>query len=228
MGRPHGSRHLYDVLISRQVGPVCFRSGLLACWLLVSSAIASAQTLEEIDELDNTILIVTADHGDMLGERGLWYKMNFFEHSARVPLVMAGPGVKQGVAKNACSLIDLLPTFIEIGREHRHIPGVAHEPGFRRRPARTAGLRKNGAFNSPQDGAVRIGAHRIFSLLWRNGLSLQIVVFDPSTAIEIRVWLASHNWDIGTDLMSGRPLSRFGNFLNLTDRYRHLARPSVA
>ncbi|MEP2531185.1 choline-sulfatase [Shimia sp.] len=72
------------------------------------------KTLEEIGELDNTIVIVTADHGDMLGERGLWYKMNFFEHSARVPLVITGPGVAKGVASNACSLVDLLPTFIEI------------------------------------------------------------------------------------------------------------------
>ncbi|WP_170325086.1 choline-sulfatase [Ruegeria arenilitoris] len=75
---------------------------------------AMVKTLEEIGELDNTIVIVTADHGDMLGERGLWYKMNFFEHSARVPLIMAGPGVAQGTASNACSLIDLLPTFVEI------------------------------------------------------------------------------------------------------------------
>ena len=73
------------------------------------------QTLEEIGELDNTIVIVTADHGDMLGERGLWYKMNFFEHSARVPLIMAGPTVTHGTASNACSLVDLLPTFIDIG-----------------------------------------------------------------------------------------------------------------
>ena len=72
------------------------------------------QTLEETGELSNTIVIVTADHGDMLGERGLWYKMNFFEHSARVPLVMAGPGIVNGVAGNACSLVDLLPTFLEI------------------------------------------------------------------------------------------------------------------
>ena len=72
------------------------------------------KTLEEIGELDNTIIIVTADHGDMLGERGLWYKMNFFEHSARVPLVLAGPGVSQGTSQNACSLVDLLPTFIDI------------------------------------------------------------------------------------------------------------------
>ena len=72
------------------------------------------KTLEETGELDNTVVVVTADHGDMLGERGLWYKMNFFEHSARVPLVMAGPGVVPGVAENACSLVDLLPTFVEI------------------------------------------------------------------------------------------------------------------
>ena len=49
------------------------------------------QTLTEIGELENTIVIVTADHGDMLGERA--YKMNFFEHSARVPLVMAAPAL---------------------------------------------------------------------------------------------------------------------------------------
>ncbi len=72
------------------------------------------KTLEDMGELDNTIIIVTADHGDMLGERGLWYKMNFFEPSARVPLIMAGPGVAQGVAANASSLVDLLPTLVEI------------------------------------------------------------------------------------------------------------------
>ncbi|MEK9860981.1 MAG: sulfatase-like hydrolase/transferase, partial [Alphaproteobacteria bacterium] len=58
------------------------------------------RTLEEAQMLDNTIVIVTADHGDMLGERGLWYKMNFFEHSARVPLIMAGPGIAHQTIPN--------------------------------------------------------------------------------------------------------------------------------
>ncbi len=71
------------------------------------------QTLEEMGELENTLVIVTSDHGDMLGERGLWYKMSFFEHSARVPLIMAGPEVAQGTNGHACSLVDLLPTFLE-------------------------------------------------------------------------------------------------------------------
>ena len=72
------------------------------------------RTLKEIGQRDNTVIIVTADHGDMLGERGLWYKMNFFEHSARVPLVIAGPGAVPGTAPNAASLVDILPTLLDI------------------------------------------------------------------------------------------------------------------
>ena len=70
--------------------------------------------LDEAQLLDDTIVIVTADHGDMLGERGLWYKMNFFEHSARVPLIMTGPGIDQRAVNNACSLVDILPTMLDI------------------------------------------------------------------------------------------------------------------
>jgi len=51
----------------------------------------------------------------MLGERGLWYKMNFFEHSARVPLIVSGPGVKKSTVDSPVSLVDLLPTFLSIG-----------------------------------------------------------------------------------------------------------------
>jgi len=75
---------------------------------------AMVQALRESDMLDNTVVIVTSDHGDMLGERGLWYKMNFFEHSARVPLIIAGPGVKQGSVDAPVSLVDLLPTLLDI------------------------------------------------------------------------------------------------------------------
>jgi choline-sulfatase len=46
-------------------------------------------TLEAGGMAENTVVIFTADHGDMLGERGLWYKMNFFEGAARVPLIVS-------------------------------------------------------------------------------------------------------------------------------------------
>ncbi len=75
---------------------------------------ALVQTLKDNGQYDDTIIIVTADHGDMLGERGLWFKMSFFEHSVRVPLIIAGPGVAQGQVDNACSLVDMLPTMMDI------------------------------------------------------------------------------------------------------------------
>jgi len=60
----------------------------------------------------DTIVLFTADHGDMLGERGLWYKMSFFEGSARVPLIVHAPErfAAQRVRENV-SLLDLYPTL---------------------------------------------------------------------------------------------------------------------
>ncbi len=72
------------------------------------------RALTEAGQIDNTVIIVTADHGDMLGERGLWYKMNFFEHSARVPLIIAGNGVAKTRPQSPVSLVDILPTMLSI------------------------------------------------------------------------------------------------------------------
>ncbi len=49
-------------------------------------------TLERLEMGDDTVVVFTADHGDMLGERGLWYKMSYFEHSARIPIIVTAPG----------------------------------------------------------------------------------------------------------------------------------------
>src|SRR5699024_10700901 len=74
------------------------------------------QRLEDLELLDNTVIIVTSDHGDMLGEKGLWYKMSPYEQSARVPLIVYGPDhlVPQGRFANPVSLVDLLPTLLEL------------------------------------------------------------------------------------------------------------------
>ena len=53
-------------------------------------ALMTALAAMRMDE--NTIILFCSDHGDMLGERGLWFKMSFFEGSARVPLMMRIPG----------------------------------------------------------------------------------------------------------------------------------------
>jgi choline-sulfatase len=72
-------------------------------------------TLETLGLADDTVIVVTADHGDMLGERGLWYKMTFYERAVRVPLIVAGPGLAAGQRIGpAVSHLDLLPTFLEL------------------------------------------------------------------------------------------------------------------
>ena len=60
------------------------------------------------------IVVFVSDHGDMLGERGLWFKMNFYESSARVPLMIAAPGLAPGVVQDPVSTIDLCPTLCDL------------------------------------------------------------------------------------------------------------------
>jgi choline-sulfatase len=74
------------------------------------------RTLEIAGVADDTIIVVTSDHGDMLGERGLWYKMNFYDRAIRVPLIVAGPGIKRQRVKAPVSHLDLLPTFLDLVR----------------------------------------------------------------------------------------------------------------
>jgi len=57
------------------------------------------------------IVIFTSDHGDMLGDRGLWFKMNFFEGSARVPLMIAAPGLTPARVALPVSTLDVTPTL---------------------------------------------------------------------------------------------------------------------
>lgn len=74
------------------------------------------RTLEETGQADNTIVVFTADHGEMLGEHGLWRKSTFYEHSARVPLVVRWPGVVAGGRRvpQAVSLVDLVATLLDV------------------------------------------------------------------------------------------------------------------
>ncbi|MEM7059094.1 MAG: choline-sulfatase [Pseudomonadota bacterium] len=59
----------------------------------------------------NTMIVFTSDHGEFLGERGMWFKKHFFEPSLRIPLIIAGPGIAAQSVPTMASLVDLLPTF---------------------------------------------------------------------------------------------------------------------
>ena len=71
-------------------------------------------TLARTRMLDDTAILFCSDHGDMLGERGMWFKMSFFEGSARVPLMVAGPGIAAGTHRAPVSNLDIAPTIADI------------------------------------------------------------------------------------------------------------------
>ena len=60
------------------------------------------------------IVIFVSDHGEMLGRKGLWFKMNFFEGAARVPLMISAPGLPAGLITTPVSTIDLTPTLCDL------------------------------------------------------------------------------------------------------------------
>ncbi|MCA9000096.1 MAG: sulfatase-like hydrolase/transferase, partial [Planctomycetaceae bacterium] len=71
--------------------------------------------LQAMDELDNTYIIYTADHGMSIGRHGLMGKQNLYEHTWRVPFVAVGPGIPRGSrATGNILLLDLLATFCDL------------------------------------------------------------------------------------------------------------------
>ncbi|WP_108263107.1 choline-sulfatase [Mangrovicoccus ximenensis] len=72
------------------------------------------EALRGIRQEGNTIILLVSDHGDMLGERGLWFKMSFLEGSARVPLMVAAPQMPPGRVDVPVSNIDICPTLCDL------------------------------------------------------------------------------------------------------------------
>jgi choline-sulfatase len=91
------------------------RAYFAACSYVDAQIAKLLRVLEDCGLAENTIIVFSGDHGDMLGERGLWYKMNWFEMSARVPLLVYAPSrYKPNRVKENVSTMDLLPTFVSM------------------------------------------------------------------------------------------------------------------
>jgi len=71
--------------------------------------------LEEHGLLENTLIVYTSDHGDQIGERGLWWKHTFYEESVKVPLILCWPGqLPKGKRRDQIvNLVDLNATFLD-------------------------------------------------------------------------------------------------------------------
>jgi choline-sulfatase len=85
------------------------------------------QALEANELAGNTLIVYTSDHGDMVGEHGLWWKHVFYEESVKVPLIVSWPGVIPGGqrCKRVASALDVTATLLDaLGA-----PALPNSPG---------------------------------------------------------------------------------------------------
>lgn len=93
--------------------------------------------LRRTGQADDTLVVFTSDHGDMAGAHELNQKHSLYDESARIPLVLAGPGVAAGhTVDEPVSQLDVLPTICDLAAVDApgDLPGVALRPAVERRP----------------------------------------------------------------------------------------------
>jgi choline-sulfatase len=102
------------------------RAAYFACVTEVDELIGKLLTeLDRTGQRENTVIVYTSDHGEMLGDHGLWLKNVLLENAVRIPMIVAGPKLPQGKAVSIpVAHVDLIATLLEIG-------GASREGGLR-------------------------------------------------------------------------------------------------
>jgi arylsulfatase A-like enzyme len=157
---------------------------------LATISLMDAQVGRVLDALDasgmqdNTIVVLWSDHGWHLGEKGISGKNTLWERSTRVPLIFAGPGIKQNAKSNRpVELLDLYPTLVELsgmpvksGLEGHSLAKLLKNPKAARQwPALTTHNQNNHSVRSERwryiryaDGSEELYDHRNDPHEWTN------------------------------------------------------------
>jgi arylsulfatase A-like enzyme len=90
--------------------------GYYACVSYIDAQVAKLmKALEEAGVADETVIVLWGDHGFHLGDHGLWCKHTNYEQATRVPLIFAGPGVREGLRNTSpVEFLDIFPTLCDL------------------------------------------------------------------------------------------------------------------
>ena len=118
--------------------------------------------LEGSGQTESTLVIYTSDHGEMLGNHGMWAKMNMYEEASAIPLIAAGPGMPEAARCDApASHVDLHQTIHDLKATDadRKLSGIALQDLFR------GGYEERGVLSEYHETGAITG---MFMLRWRN------------------------------------------------------------
>ena len=105
----------YDDYMDEEKRKIAVQAYYGMCSFMDSNVGKLLSELKQCDIYDDTTIIYASDHGESLGNRGLWGKMTMYEDSASIPLIIKGPNFKKNrMCKTPVTLIDLYPTIFDI------------------------------------------------------------------------------------------------------------------
>ena len=128
--------------------------------------------VQQAGQLDNTIFVVTSDHGDFLGDHNLRGKSSLpYEGDMLIPLVFAGPGIPEGTSSaELCEIVDVMPTLMEL----LGLQQTKGNQGISLVPAMNGGKAKDAIFMEGFANQTLRTKEALYSC-WRNG---QEMLFD--------------------------------------------------
>ena len=142
--------------------------------------------LRERDELDNTLVVVSSDHGEMLGDYGQWQKLSPLQMSIGVPLIAAGAGMTaQPPRDEPTTILDIHDTFLDVAGvsqlpatdSRTLLPALADEASYSPRDVVYSGL---GPWRLVYDGRYKLIEG--YDPVKRRGGKYESMIVDPAEA----------------------------------------------
>ncbi|MEM7142097.1 MAG: sulfatase-like hydrolase/transferase [Actinomycetota bacterium] len=169
-------------------------------------------TAEDRADAENTIVIFTADHGDMLGDHRLFQKTVPYEAAVRIPLIVNGPGITAGSSDALTELIDVTATLLDLADvdpiapiDGRSLVPLLTNPSLHHRdagvicegPSRTL---RTATHKYSHHVAVGWDTHELYDLVADPDETTNLIEDEPSLAAELRVDLEAR---VGAEVMAG-------------------------